>query len=248
MPGSQTSSRHPPLSREEIAPLVGECFHPARSLGQADLYRLKGESAGWVLKDFAKRPLWIRLLVIRRVVRREARALSALQGVDGVPRSAGCVGPDALVIEKLDAERLPHLGVAHALDARFFERLRSLVERMHQRGWAHGDLRRKNILCDQGFRPYLIDFATAIYGGPGSGILRRRLFEHCARIDLIALARIKASYLPEDLTAEESELLRGQPLSLRIGRWLKKRVYRPLKRRHRRKLWRRIKTWIGGPP
>ena len=237
---------HPNFSTDEISTLRGKCFHPARSVGQADLYYLSGRGEEWILKDFSARPAIVRLLLTRRVLRAETRALQSLSGIQGIPRFGGYVGRDAFLLERLDADRLPHLGGEHGLTPEFFDRAAALLGQMHGRGWSHGDLRRKNILVDRDLRPYLIDFATAIYGGPGASFGRRWLFHRVARVDQITLARIKQSYLPQSLTKSELAALEAQPLSLRLGRWLKKKIYRPLKRRHRRELWGRIRKFLGG--
>ena len=230
---------HPPLNRKALKPFLGACFHPARSIGQADLYELTGEASGWVLKDFSARPLWIRLLATRRFLRREARALAALGELEGVPRLAGPVGPDAMLIERLEADRLPHRRVAIPSEE-LFRRLDALVGEVHRRGWAHGDLRRKNILMDADERPYLIDFATAWRAGPRDGALRRWLLKRWIQVDRVTLARIKQAYLPDSLTPEERNLLARQPRHLLVGRWVKKKIYRPFKPRHRRETWRRL--------
>ena len=142
-------------------------------------------------------------------------------------------------MERLDADRLPHKrdGIPSAL---LFDRLNALVAEMHAHGWAHGDLRRKNILMDTDDTPYLIDFATAWHAGSRAGLTRRWLFRHWVRVDRANIARIKESYLPDALTADERDILAHQPWHLRAGRWARKRLYRPLKRRNRRKAWRRL--------
>ncbi len=186
----------------------------------------------------------MRILVNRRAMRREARALEALQGLPGLPRIAGVVGQDALLIERLYADRLPHREEA-APSALFFERLNALVGEMHRRGWSHGDLRRKNILLDGAEQPYLIDFATAVHLPPGAVALRRWVFERLVEVDRINLARIKESYRPEDLTAGERQLVECQPWHWRVGHWFRKNVYRPFKPRHRRETWERIRAKLG---
>ena len=226
--GDPAPGAAPPLDRAGLAPYVGECFHPARSSGQADVYYLLPPYDGWVLKDFSKRPLWMRVLMHRRILAREVRVLSALARMAGVPRLAGRVGADAIVMERLRAGRLPHWSTG-VPSVEAFARIRAMVGEMHRRGWTHGDLRRKNILIDPEERPYLIDFATAFHAGPGAGPLRRWIFRKLERVDLITLARIKRTYRPNNLTDEERALLDDQPLTLRLGRWLKRRVYRPLR-------------------
>lgn len=235
-----------PLSREAIAPFVGECFHAGRSLAQADLYNLLGVANGWILKDFGKRPIWMRLLATRRVACREGKALQALEALGGVPRWGGFLGPDAFIMERLSAARLPHRNESRRLEPVFFDRLSVLVGKMHTLGWAHGDLRRKNILVDKEQKPYLIDFATAIYGGQGAGFISRLLFRHVARIDCITVAKLKMSYLPESLNEAELALLARQPRLLRLGRWWKKKIYRPLKPRHRKETWGKIRRMLRG--
>ncbi|MFW6303536.1 MAG: phosphotransferase [Candidatus Sumerlaeota bacterium] len=225
--------------REDMQGRIDHCIHAARSSGQADLYALQGDATGWVLKDFVRRPLWIRMLITRRGLSREVRALKGLQELDGVPRFGGVVDSDAFVMERLDAHRLPHKNEAPP-SIRTLEAIDRLVERMHARGWAHGDLRRKNILVDPDGRPYLIDFATAVYGGKGSGPIGRFLLRRVAVVDRVNVARIKAGYCPDALSNEERELLAAQPLHLRFGRFLRKKIYRPLKRKHRRETMRRI--------
>lgn len=215
-------------------------------MGQADLIALTGEASGWALKDFSRRPWWIRHTLARRALRREARALEGLQGIEGMPRFGGMVGKEALLIERLEAGRLPHLR-DNFLTVEFFDRLERMVEGMHQRGWAHGDLRRKNILVDGALKPYLIDFATAWGVGTEAGSLRRRLFKHWSLIDRVTLVRIKRTYFPDALTPKDREILRRDPFYLRLGRRLRKGIYRPLKRRHRRRLWRKIRRWLGAP-
>lgn len=235
-----------PLSREAIAPYVGECFHAGRSLTQADLFHLHGVAEGWILKDFGGRPLWMRLLATRRVACREGKALQALQALGGVPRWGGFLGPDAFIMERLSAVRLPHRNESGQLEPVFFSRLDALVGRMHALGWAHGDLRRKNILVDAAQNPYLIDFATAIYGGRGAGLISRLLFRHVAKIDRITVAKLKKSYLPHSLDEAEHAILAQQPWLLRLGRWWKKKIYRPLKPRHRKETWEAIRRKLGG--
>ena len=235
----------PPLDRAELAPHLGECFHPSRSVGQADLFFLTGEYSGWILKDFSARPWVIRILAARRTLRREARALASLEGLEGAPRLAGLVGTDAMLLERLDATRLPRRKVS-VPSLEFFDRLNALAEEMHRRGWAHGDLRRTNILIDEAERPYLIDFATSWRAGPKAGALRRWILKHWIKVDLVTLCRIKLSYHPDSLTSEERRLIESQPAHLQLGRWVRRNIYRPLKRRRRRETWERIKKRFLG--
>ncbi len=236
-----------PKSRKDLQPFLGSCLHAGRSKAQADVYRLTGELEGWLLKDFSGRPLWARLLMTRRALAREYCALKANQHIDGVPRLATVMpDKDAIYIEYLAADRLPRRR-HNFLTPEFFLEAGQMIEDMHRRGWAHGDLRRKNILVfNESHRPCLIDFATAWHASPGAGALRRLLFRRWAQVDLITLIRIKQSYFPEAITAEENHILDSAPLFLRIGRWIRKNIYRPLKPRNRKKIWKKSVAILKG--
>lgn len=235
----------PPTKPEELKPFLGACFHRANSSGQADLFDLVGEYEGWILKDFSGRPWAFRVLVNRRIIKREIRALIGLQPLEGVPRYGGAVGRDAYLMKRLNADRLPHKrdGIPSCC---LFDRIDQLVADMHNLGWAHGDLRRTNILMDEDERPYLIDFATAWNAPEGAWPLRKWLFRRWQRVDLTNMARIKEAYCPDYLTENDKALLCDRPKHLSVGRFIRKKLYRPLKRKHRKETWRKIKGLFSG--
>lgn len=228
------------ISMETVKPLLGECLHRARSSAQADLYPLQWEGRAALLKDFSARPLWIRIIWSRVIGAREFRALRRLKGTEGIPQLFARVGPDALLMEHLDARRLPK-NREKPPSVEFFARLDRLMDALHERGIGHGDIRRLNILIDDKERPYLIDFATAVACRPGfGGVLKRFLFRRYKKIDRFNLARIKSELLPEAMTDADREILASQPWYLKVGRFLKKNVYRLKKKRHRKRLMKKI--------
>lgn len=237
----------PELPYDEIKTRVTECIHPARSIAQADIYALTWEGAEVLLKDFSGRPWWIRKLWAPLVLGREFRALRRLRGVNGIPELLGRAGPCAILIERLQARRLPRNKDEDKSPPEFFDRAADLLRELHERGIAHGDLRRLNILTDDRHRPYLIDFATSVTAKPGfGGSISRFFFRRIALIDRITLARIKSEFYPDRLTEQERQILEHPPWYLRLGRLLKKRVYRLRKARHRRRLVKRIHKRILG--
>lgn len=207
-------------------------LHKARSLAQADVYTLDWNGRPAVLKDFSRRPLLVRILWARPVAAREIHALRRLGGICGVPRIFGTAGPEAFIIELMQAERLPKHGMPPPPET-YWADAKRLINAMHARGVAHGDLRRKNLMIGARGEAVLIDFATA---------LRRRkspaarssnfMYERCRRIDQITLARIKASY-GVALDPEEEALIESAPWYLKLGRWFKKNIYR----------WRKPRAW-----
>lgn len=184
--------------------------------------------------------LWPFCLFLRPLLRREARALAALAGMPSVPQCLGMVGRDGFLMEKLEAERLPHLDET-GLDLAFFDALLAELRAMHARGVSHGDLRRKNILVETATRhPKLIDFGTAVLLGPTPGPLRLAWWRRACRIDLLHYAKLKEHYLPGALTEDETRWLHDTPWYYRLGRLLRGRIYRPLKWRNLRKSARKM--------
>lgn len=233
----------PEISREELGPLPAEPFHRSPSGVQADLYEIEWQGQPALLKDWSGRPAYLRAWLTPVLTAREFRALRRLRGVAGVPELLGRVGPDAFLMEKLDAERIPRnkQKEIHPSPA-YFDRVGELVRTLHDRGIAHGDLRRKNILVDREEMPYLIDFGTAVTSKPGlAGLTSRIIFRRVARVDRVTCARIKSEFYPEALTPEERHDLDHPPLLLRFGRFFKKRIYRMKKPHHRKALMKRIR-------
>lgn len=225
-----------------------KCLHRGRSIAQADLYETQWQGRRAVLKDFSARPWWVRRWWGRAIAAREVRALNALDGIAGVPQLYCVVSPCAFLMERLQADRLPRRRDGKP-QPEFWGRLRALVDAMHARGAAHGDLRLKNVLIGPDGQPYLIDFATAILIRK-SGLtasISRFLFDRCVRIDRIKLARMRAYYDRESLTAEERLWLSGEPWYLKIGRLLKRRVYRLRKPEFRRRQWHKFKRRMKNP-
>lgn len=238
--------RIPEIPYSDVESLRGECIHPAKSVAQADLYELQWEGGAAILKDFSGRPWWIRHSMVRIVMGREFRALRRLQGVEGIPRLLGRAGPNAILLERLSARRLPRNRETPP-PLEYFDRVQSLVGILHEKGIGHGDLRRLNILIDARNRPYLIDFATSCTAKPGvGGLISRFLFRRMVEVDLTKLARIRSEFYPEALTPEQTARLESPPAYLRLARLFKKNVLHLRKRSRRKQLAKRIRDFFLG--
>jgi hypothetical protein len=232
----------PEITHADLEGRIGAKFHTARHRFSADLYQVDWHGKPALLKDYEGRSWWVRRYWAPVLVGREFRTLRRLQGLDGVPRLYARVGSGALLMEHLQARRLPRDGEPLP-DLVLFERLGKLIEQLHARGVGHGDLRRMNILMDEQAQPYLIDFETAVTGKEGfwgafSRFGARRLF----RVDRVALAKIKGDFFPDDLTAEERALIENAPWYLRVGTVFK-HLYRYKKPRHRQRLKKDVRRW-----
>lgn len=235
----------PEYTLDDIRPHVVRTIHRAGSNVQADVLLVDWNGREALLKDYSGRPLWVRKLWAPIFNGREFRALRRLQGVEGVPELYAWVAPCGILMEFLPARRLPrHKETPPSRE--FFNRAQALVDQLHERGIAHGDLRRKNILLDDSEKPYLIDFETAVTAKPGvGGVASRYAFRRMAQVDRLKFARIKSAYYPDLLRSEERHWLENEPLSLKTGRFLKRHVLRYLRKpHHRRALLKRIRRRI----
>lgn len=223
-------------SRQQLEQNISCLLKEGKSPAAADIFLVEIDGEKLILKDFSrKKPIW-RWLIGKIAIAREVKAYKLLQGLKGVARFY--CQPDAygLVIEYINGERLPHRKSQYKLPADFFQRLTNLVEQMHQRGVAHGDLRKKNIFFTATGEPYILDFATATCVTSSSNWLKQIIFNRVCVIDNLAVKKLKAKLAPHSLTPEEKQLLSHQPFFLRLGRFIRKKIYKPLlKRRWRRK-------------
>jgi len=146
--------------------------------GNADVYRVEEDGAQWVIKTFADKSPAIRATIGRFLVAREARILSELSGLAGIPAGIERLSAHALRYryvpgktlgaEKKAGRKLPE---GYWLDAE------KTLEGMHRRRIVHLDLRRgENWLVSDDGAPYVIDFQSALRIDWMPAALRRRAF------------------------------------------------------------------------
>ncbi len=173
-----------------------------------------------VLRDFSGPRVWYFRLLCLWGVRREIEAHKRLDGINGIPRLLQVLGSKAYLIEYIEGESIhPRF---HSLGPAFFSDVARIVEEMHARGVAHGDLRNRNILVDANGKPHLIDFTTAWWA---TRWWRKPLFRFLRSLDRRRLAVTKSRFIPEALEQEEIELLTHKPWYLRLGWLYRQRVY-----------------------
>ena len=203
------------------------------SVTQPDIWRLtNGEGREVVWKTFRESPLLARATICRWLVRREARNLAALKGMENVPEFLGCPEPVTIEMTFLLAEPVPER--KGALTPAYFDQLNEMIAEMHARGLNHGDLRRKNLMLNaETGEPCLVDFAQSFYAKPNS-VTARLVHPIAFRVDRSTFLHLKRWYLSQKgLTAEELAEARAVPWHLRLGRLLKKKVYRRYKHKRR---------------
>ena len=163
----------------------------------------------------------------RRMLRREYLIYERLAGVSGIPRCFGYFMGRYLVLENVDAQTLRD-GTISDRDGYFVEML-AIIETIHERGIAHGDLKRKeNVLVTRDSRPCLIDFGVSVFRKPGFHPFNhfRHNFSH--QHDFNAWVKHKYNRNYKDISPEDAKYYR--PLLIELMARRIKRVWTKLKR------------------
>jgi RIO-like serine/threonine protein kinase len=154
----------------------------------------------------------------RQLAAREAAALTALAGIDQVPR---LLEFDGAVVRRSYLQGVP-LYEAPPRSQVFFVRALKLVRQLHRAGIAHNDLAKEaNWLVAAGETCAIVDFQLATRCATRSAQFRRRAYE-----DLRHLLKHKRTYQPLALTARQRRLLARPTLPTRLWRAIAKPVYR----------------------
>ena len=164
--------------------------------GEVRLETAAGRSQ--IVRDTATASAWARPLA-RWLMRREARVLAALEGLDGVPQLQHC---DAVTLRRSFIDGEP-MQIARPSDAAYFRKASQLLRALHRASVVHNDLAKEpNLLVTATGDPAFIDFQLASYM-PRRG----RLFRLLGREDVRHLLKHKRTYCPEHLTAREKAIL-----------------------------------------
>ena len=185
--------------------------------------RLESDASGRrIVRDAAPAALFLRWLA-NGLMRREARVLAALEGLEGVP---GLIRVERNRLEREYLDGAP-MHRAKPRDPDYYRRAMQLLRRLHARGVVHNDLAKEpNILVIDSGQPAFVDFQLAWYA-PGRG----RLFCILAWDDLRHLLKHKRSYCPDKLTARERRILARPSLPSRLWMRIVKPPYLFLTRR-----------------
>jgi serine/threonine protein kinase len=204
------------LTRAALASRPRRRLHAGRNLSKAvvDLVEIDGRAI--VLKDLSPRPWPVRLILGPWQLDREWRAYRALAGVRGTPAFVARIDRQAIAIEYVPGKSLASFRTGE-LQADFFDRLDRLLEAIHARGVAHGDLHRHDVLAGPGGEPYLVDFSTSVAVSPTSGRLSRFLFRQMCRADLRSAAKLR-----HRLLAGSGGTVPPRPALYRVGRWARR--------------------------
>jgi hypothetical protein len=218
----------PPI--EVIRELKDDAF------ARTQLVRMDGRQ--WLRKEFRFRfPLGRSLAPLaRHWARHEMEVGRTLAGIVGLPGPPVALSDTTFCRPWIEGRDLrAHLRARGELSDHFFDELKALVEQVHRRGVAYGDLqKRDNIIVGSDGRPYLVDFQISHLSYRGRSGLRRAIsgwwLRHSQADDLRHVYKHKRRLRRDLLTPEEDlRSRRRSPVS-----WLKRILYantlRPLKR------------------
>ncbi len=208
-----TAMTRTPLTRDRLAGVPRRRLHVGRNLTKAvvDLVEIDGRPI--VLKDVGPRPWPVRLLLGPWQLDREWRAYRALAGLRGTPALVARVDRQAIALEYVAGRSLASFRPGE-LKAEFFDGIERLLDDIHARGVAHGDLHRHDVLAGAGGEPHLVDFSTSLVASAGAGALRRYLFRQMCRADRRSAAKLRRRFLPGS-----GARVPERPALYRIGRW-----------------------------
>ncbi|HEU4403545.1 MAG TPA: hypothetical protein VFT43_15715 [Candidatus Polarisedimenticolia bacterium] len=184
------------LTRHYLAGLPRRRLHEGRNVTKAVVEVAEIEGRAIVLKDLVSRPWPVRLFLGPWQLDRETRAYARLRGVPGVPAFLGRIDRQAIALEFIPGRSLAACRSGEIPPA-FFDQLDRVVESVHARGVAHGDLHRHDVLVGTDGRPRLVDFSTSLVADSGSTRARRFVFEQMRRADLRSAARLRRRLVPE---------------------------------------------------
>ncbi len=166
---------------------------------------------------------WIR----RWMLYNEYKAYAALGHMDGVPKCYGFINGSYLILEYIDGTSIRTANINDPAD--FYDALFKCVQRLHRKGVAHGDLKRKdNILIVDKRHPILIDFGVAIVCKTGWAPVNHFLYRLFNQFDYNAW--IKHKYDQKvDQVCEEDRCYYHRTWVEHLAGWIK-RGYRKIKR------------------
>jgi RIO-like serine/threonine protein kinase len=183
----------------------------------------KNTARGRIVERNVRAAPWWTRWIARRLLQREARALAALDGIDGVPQ---LVSNERDVLERsfLDGEPLY---VARTSDPAWFRDASRLLRKLHRAGVCHNDLAKEpNLLVRDDGSPGIIDYQLASYSRS-----RSKLFRIAAYEDLRHLLKHKRYYRPDLLTQRERDILASPSPVSRLYMGTVKPVYMFVTRR-----------------
>jgi len=190
------------------------------------IWQIEENGVKAIVKDFSLNSFWFRNIAGRFLIWREKKAYKRLEGFTGVPALFGSIGGIALIIEEIQGTDIGSIEVVKNLDEMFLRNLKNLINRIHDRGIVHCDLKRApNIMIGNDGNIYIIDWAASISKSEFNFFPLNLIYKRFIQDDLNAITKIKLKYRPESVSLDEKRLYTERSKAERIIRairdWLR---------------------------
>ena len=210
------------LSRRAMEEATVGFLHEGRNC-QSTIRVLEIAGQRAVAKDYARTPPFFRRFVAPFLLNREERALRFLAGTVGVPQVFARIDRQALVLELIEGKPIDHFQNGE-LAPEVFARVQEVIDRIHARGVAHGDLKRRgNLMVTPQGEVFLIDFAASLIGKRALRPVVNWLQREVARVDDKCVPRLKMKAAPELMTDDDRRKLETPT---KLERWARRYLNR----------------------
>ena len=203
--------------------------HPTNT--RPAIWVVQEEGVQAIVKDFSTGRFLFRNTMGRFLVWRERKAYGKLKNVRGVPALYRVLGGLALVIEKIPGRNLEELEDKMEIPASFFETLKDQVDRFHEKGIAHCDLKRSpNTLYGEDGLPYIIDWGASISESEFRLYPLNLIYKRFLSDDYKAIIKLKLRHTPGAVKPEEKERYKYRSSPERLIRSIRDRLRGLLKK------------------
>jgi len=206
------------MKRSELEKNVIRTIHQGKNF-QSSVYLVHWNGNGFseaAVKDFSRAPKFFRIFVVPFLIGREIKVLRWLDGARGIPKYLGRIDRYAFAMQFIEGKPIANFHKGE-LGQDTFDKIQAAIDAMHERGVAHGDIkRRSNLIMDKQGEIWIIDFAASIIG---RNPLTKKLMVMLSEVDNKSVPRLKKFVAPELMT-EEDKFKMSNPTTLE--RWGKK--------------------------
>ena len=184
-----------------------------------DVLQIRYEGDEAVLKDYTYSDTWFRRLIAPLLVLREVRALKQLNGITGVPQLYFVYNRYAFLVESVNGVAASQVQI-NTLDNEFFERMKKVLDNIHEKGVTHCDLRSAgNTLITPDHQPWLVDFVASIHQSSRWNFVGRWIFDQFVEADYGAVLKLKKRLAPGLLTDDDIDKMEHpRSIAEKIGR------------------------------
>lgn len=203
------------LTREIFRSLPKKLLRNGR-LFNAIVYLVEKDGKLWTVKDFSRRPWYVRWSVVPFLLRHEVKILQQLPAIKGIAEHVFFIDRNAIAIEFIPGKSIGQCS-AKEIPVSFLLELEDLIRTMHKNYVVHLDLRGGgNVLITPEQHPALIDFQSGVSTKKLPNWLRKLLED----MDLSGVYKKWAKYHPREMGENRKIEL------ARINRWRKFWIFR----------------------